>query len=134
MGNRMNKYIQLGDYSYSGVKPLYEHEDGLWGYETEVIGANVLAARAATNGYQGGDAGHGGHSYIELEDMGGTAMEVSVNDEKIEEIFATGETLNPKVRIDVFGDTELMTLINALRFMADALEEAAEYAESVSKV
>ena len=134
MGNRMNKYIQLGDYSYSGVKPLCEHEGELWGYETEVIGANVLAARAATNGYHGGDAGHGSHSYVELEDMGGTAMEVSVNDEKIEEIFATGEILNPKVRIDVFGDTELMTLINALRFMADALEEAAEYAESVSKV
>ena len=133
MENRMSKYIQLGDFSYSGVKPIYDFEDKLWGYETEVIGANVLAARAVTNGYKGGDAGHGSHSYIELEDLGGTAMEVSVNDEKHVEVYATGDVVNPKVRIDVFGDTELMTLIDALRFMADALEESAEYAKSVSE-
>lgn len=103
----------------------HEEED-IISYSAEVYSANVLGVKAGTNGYHGGDAGHGGHSFIEIEDFGSTAMEVSVGDEKFYDIYDSNRS-NAKVRIDVFGDAELSTLIDSLRFMADALEEASDY-------
>lgn len=118
--NRMSKYIKLGNFAFGEVETVYEEDGDLCGFKTSVIGANVLGVKAMTNGYHGGDGGHGCHSYIELEDYGGTEMMVSTESDDPE----------TKVRIDLFGDSELSTLIAALRFMADALETSAEYAES----
>lgn len=81
--------------------------------------ANILKVTVATNCPQGGDAGHGGETTVEIEDKGGTSMAGSVTDvflgEKgCDEAFA--------VSIVVRGDTECKTLIECLRFAADELE------------
>lgn len=71
--------------------------------------ANILEATVATNGYQGGDSGHGSRTYFCLEDLGGTDMDARVSDSKVE--------------IMLGGDTELETFIEALRWAADRLEQ-----------
>ena len=37
-------------------------------WEREIIDANILSVEAGTNGYQGGDTGHGGRTYIRISD------------------------------------------------------------------
>lgn len=39
-------------------------------WEREIIDANILSVEAGTNGYQGGDTGHGGRTYIRISDEG----------------------------------------------------------------
>lgn len=112
----------------SGYDNVEKHdEEGIISYSAEVYSANILGVKAGTNGYHGGDAGHGGHSFIEIEDFGCTAMDISVYGEDCGDMYVAEREVNKSVRVDVYGDTELVTLINALRFMADALEEASDY-------
>lgn len=128
--DRMSKYIQFDKHYCDGVVKAYGEKD-LRGFQTSVTSANILEAVALTNGYHGGDSGHGCHSYIEIADLGGTAMSVKVlkkESKYTEELLDTDGESNIRVRLDFFGDTELATLIDALRFMADALETSAEYA------
>lgn len=74
----------------------------------EFTSANILKATVATNGFQGGDSGHGSRTYFSLEDLGSTDMDVRVS--------------SCKVEIMLGGDTELRTFIEALRWAADTLE------------
>lgn len=46
-------------------------------YTRDVVSANLLEVEAGTNGFQGGDAGHGSRAYIRIENMGGTAIQVN---------------------------------------------------------
>lgn len=71
--------------------------------------ANILEVTVATNGYQGGDSGHGSRTYFSLEDLGSTDMDVRAD--------------RGKVEIMLGGDCELQTFIDALRWAADRLEE-----------
>lgn len=71
--------------------------------------ANIIEATVATNGYQGGDSGHGSRTYFSLEDLASTDMDV--------------RTGRGKVEIMLGGDCELQTFIEALRWAADKLEE-----------
>ena len=78
--------------------------------ETECFNsANILEATVATNGYQGGDSGHGSRTYLCLKDLAGTDIDARVSERKIE--------------IMLGGDTELETFIDALRWAADTLEK-----------
>jgi hypothetical protein len=45
-------------------------------YTREIVSANVLEAEAGTNGYQGGDTGHGSRTYFRISDEGGTDIRV----------------------------------------------------------
>jgi hypothetical protein len=47
-------------------------EDGteITTYTREVISCNILQVEAGTNGYQGGDSGHGGRTYFRIKDEG----------------------------------------------------------------
>ena len=47
-------------------------------WEREIIDANILSVEAGTNGYQGGDTGHGGRTYIRISDAGGTDINAMV--------------------------------------------------------
>ena len=84
---------------------LHECEFGLF---------NTLSVTVGTNGYQGGDSGHGGRTYISLEDLGSTDLDArtSVNDYS-----------QTKVELMLGGDSELDSLIEGLRWAADKLEE-----------
>ena len=78
-----------------------------WG--REITSCNMLEVEAGTNGYQGGDTGHGSRTYLRLKDLGGTDMECHVEEDKY-----------------VGGDTELETMKEALRWMLTVLEAQSE--------
>ena len=82
---------------------------------TSEFGAfNTLGITVGTNGYQGGDSGHGGRTYISIHDLGCTDMDVSVS---------RSSGYGPKLEIILGGDSELDSLIEGLRWAADKLEE-----------
>lgn len=89
-------------------------------WEREIIDANLLSVEAGTNGYQGGDTGHGGRTYIRITDEGGTDISARV----IQDRF--GDTAG--IEIALGGDAELSTMIEALKFITKVLEEGREAA------
>ena len=84
---------------------LYDCDFGLF---------NTLTVTVGTNGYQGGDSGHGGRTYISIEDTGCTDLNARAT------INCHDQT---KVEIMLGGDSELDSIIEALRWAADKLEE-----------
>lgn len=79
-------------------------------WETTISSANIIEVEAGTNGYHGGDTGHGGRTYIRIADQGGTDMEAKIpNDGR-------------GVEICLGGDTELGTMIEALEFILNILK------------
>jgi len=75
---------------------------------------NTLGVTVATNGYHGGDSGHGGRTYICFEDMCSTDVDA---------VVSYGVDTNAKVEIMLGGDSELDSMIDSLRWAADKLEE-----------
>lgn len=69
--------------------------------------ACILNVKVGTNGYHGGDAGHGSKTYIEFQ-LDGTEIEV--------------DKPAGKVVIKLGGDAELRTIIQGLEFAAKSLE------------
>ncbi len=78
-----------------------------------ITGANLLEIEAGTNGFKGGDSGHGSRTYIRISDDGGT-------DWKLHAIH--GEFDNGSIVIEMGGDSELYTIIKGLRKIIKILE------------
>jgi hypothetical protein len=76
--------------------------------------ANVLEAEAGTTGYMGGDTGHGGRTYLRITDLGGTDIRVN----PIQDRYGNGG-----FEVTLGGDCELATMITALKFITQVLEE-----------
>jgi DNA-directed RNA polymerase subunit L len=73
---------------------------------------NILDVTLEHNGFQGGDAGHGGYVKMNFRNQG-AAIEVNGKQcEKVELIFR--------------GDTERVTLVDALKMIVKELEEHKE--------
>jgi hypothetical protein len=73
---------------------------------------NILEVKLEHNGYQGGDAGHGGYVKMNFRNEG-AAIEVNGKQfEKVELIFR--------------GDDERTTLVDALKMIVKELEEHTE--------
>ena len=90
-----------------GERFIDEKKINTW--ETTISICNIVDVEAGTNGYHGGDAGHGGRTYIRIEDDGGGDIEVK-------------PTKNNKgVEFFICGDSELDTMIKALEFAAKVL-------------
>ena len=83
-------------------------------HSSEFGSFNTLGITVGTNGYQGGDSGHGGRTYICIQNLGSTDMDASVSNP-----FDVG----PKVEMILGGDSELDSIIDGLRWAADKLEE-----------
>ena len=81
----------------------------------EIVNANILKVTVGTNGYQGGDAGHGCRVYFSIEDLSSTYMNAKI----------TGQSCGNagKVEITLGGDSELDTFIEALEFAVEKLKE-----------
>ena len=77
---------------------------------------NILEVEAGSNGYKGGDTGHGCRTYFRIEDLGGTDLRTKT-------FSASGDTSGFEVVLG--GDCELHTIIQALKFITKALEDAA---------
>ena len=58
-----------------GTRRVYGKE--ITTYTREIYSANVLEVEAGTNGFQGGDSGHGSRTYIRIEDMGSTDIRIN---------------------------------------------------------
>lgn len=82
--------------------------------ETEIVNCNILGVKVATNGYCGGDSGHGSRTYFRLEDLASTNINIRLLKDK------------RGVEVMLGGDAELETFIQALRWAADNLEEMAK--------
>lgn len=86
--------------------------------------ACVVECEAGTNGYQGGDAGHGGRAYVKFADLGGTAMEFRVTDHN-RNVSKWIDAQGGAIEIAFSGDAEIGCLIEALKFAAATLERQA---------
>lgn len=85
-------------------------------YKREIISANILEVEAGTNGYQGGDAGHGSRTYFRIENQGGTDIQV----------HPLGRYGDEGFEVSLGGDCELETIIMALKFITKVLEDGAK--------
>lgn len=81
-------------------------------WSRDVVSANILEAEAGTNGFKGGDTGHGSRSFLRLADLGGSDIVCRAVPDGIE--------------IELGGDCELRTVIEALKWMTSVLEIQAE--------
>jgi hypothetical protein len=84
---------------------------------TEIISANMLEVEVGTNGYQGGDSGHGCRTYFKLKDLASTDIEPKINRD---------ENGNLEVEIALGGDCELNTFIESLEFAIKVLKECSK--------
>lgn len=90
-------------------------------WEREIYDANILSVEAGTNGYQGGDTGHGSRTYIRIQDEGGTDIGARAITDKFG--FTSG------IEIALGGDAELSTIIEALEFVTQVLKDQIKEAE-----
>lgn len=81
--------------------------------EKEIVNLNILKVQVATNGFCGGDTGHGGRTYFSLEDLSSTDMTIVVGGQSFE---------RGKVELCFGGDAELETFVEALEFAAKSLK------------
>ena len=121
----MTKTFEHADgYIENGKRGYYRIKDFVFGGEMLLPAirktftlANILEVTAATTGPRGGDAGHGCRAMVRFNDLAGTAIKARVIPESIQG--------NGGVELTLAGDCELLTLIDGLRFAADALEDLA---------
>ena len=85
-------------------------------FTREIISANVLSVEAGTNGFQGGDSGHGSRTYFRITDCGSTDIRVKTQGYDGDEGF----------EVFLGGDCELETIIRALKFITKVLEDQAK--------
>lgn len=84
-------------------------------FNREITDANILEVEAGTTGYKGGDSGHGGRTYFRIKDLASTDMRVKT----VTDCFGHTDELE----VVLGGDTELSTIIKALKFITRVLEE-----------
>ena len=82
-------------------------------FAREVWSANILEVEAGTNGYQGGDSGHGSRTYFRIEDLGGSDIICK----------PLGHYGDEGFEVYLGGDCELETIITALKFITKVLEQ-----------
>ncbi len=96
----------------------------------EFVNANIIGVTVGTNGYHGGDSGHGCRTYLQLTDEACTDMKIEFKGdtlfggqiEKGPYNKVQGKNLScESITIRLGGDTELETFIEALEFAAGTL-------------
>ena len=84
----------------------------------EVSDCNIFKAEAGTNGFQGGDWGHGSRTVLNLRDLGGTDFYCTVNGDRYEQ--------PDEIEIVLGGDSELATIKEVLRWWLNVLAAQSE--------
>jgi hypothetical protein len=82
-----------------------------------VISCNILEVEAGTNGYQGGDSGHGSRTYFRIKDEASTDMNINLMDQLRRQ---------RSFEVTLGGDCELETMIRALKFITKVLEDESQ--------
>lgn len=75
----------------------------------EFSSCNILECEVGTNGYHGGDSGHGSRTYFRLKDLSSTDIDIVSHEKEVE--------------IRLGGDCELTTFIEALEFAVETLKK-----------
>ena len=112
-------YTDMDGHSYPAtqhVRELDGHKVITW--SRDVTNANILEVEVGTNGYQGGDSGHGCRTYLRFEDEGGTVMQCRT----LKDQFG----YDSGFELILGGDCELETTIEALKWMVSVLETQSE--------
>lgn len=82
----------------------------------QFVSCNILEVEVGTNGFCGGDSGHGSRTYLSLTNAASTDMCVIID----------GEMYEPKsVELMFGGDCELRTVIQSLEFALSTLKAQA---------
>lgn len=89
----------------------------------EIPSANVLSVEVGTNGECGGDYGHGSRTYIRIENLTSTCIQCK----------PLGKDGCDGVVIRLGGDTELYTMIKALKFAYKTLKRQRKQAKKNPK-
>src|SRR5438105_3220440 len=86
--------------------------------DAEFAYANVLRVEVGSNCPQGGDTGHGGRTYLSLQDRGGTdwRLRVTTHGGQVVEIDDAA-----RIELIAGGDSERDTLFDAMRFAISTL-------------
>jgi len=84
-------------------------------FSRDIYNANILEVEAGTNGYKGGDSGHGSRTYFRIENAGGTDIEAHL----------IGPYGTDGIEVSLGGHCELETIITALKFITKVLEDGA---------
>lgn len=87
-------------------------------WERDIVNCNILEVEAGTNGYHGGDTGHGSRTYLRIKDQGCTDLHCNVAQDKYGGV--------DEIEISLGGDAELETIKEALRWMLSILETQSE--------
>ncbi|CAB0855197.1 hypothetical protein FRC0360_00740 [Corynebacterium diphtheriae] len=74
------------------------------------VGCSIMTATVGTNGFHGGDGGHGSRTYLRFVEEGCGTFTIR-HDPRSNTLDIVG-----------YGDDELATLVKVLRFAADTLE------------
>lgn len=112
--NNANRIMSLD----SVACPSEDNDDG--SESMEIYGCCCVKVTVGTNGFHGGDRGHGCKTFIEIEDEGGLSWSASVWP------GAVRETEQPsKIRLEFYGDEELLTAIQCLELAAASLKDQA---------
>jgi hypothetical protein len=82
----------------------------------EILHHNTLGVEVGTNCPKGGDTGHGSRTYLKIEDLGSTDIEVNLIRDDFRETKG--------FELFLGGDAEYYTLIQALEFAVDELKKA----------
>lgn len=90
--------------------------------KAEIVDANILEVEVGTTGHMGGDSGHGGRTYLRLQDNASTDMKVRVNDGDWIDLMSEGP-----LEIALGGDAELDTFIMALEYAVRMLKGQRKY-------
>ena len=83
-------------------------------YSRDIVSCNILEVEAGTTGYRGGDTGHGGRTYVRIQDAACTDMEIH---------SYTTRCGSNGFEVCLGGDCELETMIRALKFITKVLED-----------
>lgn len=92
----------------------------------DIVDLNMLRVSAGTTSPAGGDAGHGGRTFISVEDTGSTSWGARITS-RSGRSYTIGSHLDPdlkSVEILLGGDAEAKTIVEALRFAADTIEQS----------
>lgn len=105
--------------------------------EKEIVNANIIKVEVGTNGFKGGDSGHGSRTYFAIENIASTDMTIAfcggdayfghINIGDLEIKGRTGmtgsEIVADRIVIELGGDAELDTFVRALEFAVATLKE-----------
>ena len=81
---------------------------------------NILTCEIGTTGFMGGDAGHGGKTYVKITDDGATCWSITIIDDKGRKIVID----QPRsIIITVLGDAELRTLTECLQWAGKEMKK-----------